>query len=158
MKHALILLGGMLAGCGPGIADFTETIGETQYALTRTDSRSYWIYPREGCNPHCPSISLNVEKVRFNESAIAVRRQVVNTYQCDGDHTASQWLNLYEQYVIILGSNDLMGPMNVAEYQAYAANNPTLLADIDLLDKTELFDGGGEPLSDLGHCANAKPL
>jgi hypothetical protein len=81
----LLLLLTFLTACGPGLSDFTEEIGNTGYLLVRTDSKSYWVYPPDACGPACPGIPLNVDSLRWNERAIAARRQVVNIFMCDED-------------------------------------------------------------------------
>jgi hypothetical protein len=139
------------------MSDYTDRIGTTRYELMRTDSQSHSLHPREECGPRCPSIDRNIDRLRWNESAIAVRRQVVKDYLCDEGFITSQYLNLYQHYVIVLASDKLLGPMSVAEYRAFRAANPTLLEGIELLEDANDFDGRGEPLSSLDHCTNPKP-
>lgn len=76
---------------------------------------------------------------------IAVRRQVVKLYRCDGPMVTSQRLNSYQQYVILLNSNRLVGPMSSAAYLAFVRENPVEMAGIDLLSEKDRIDGNGAP-------------
>jgi hypothetical protein len=33
----------LLAGCSPGMLDYTDRINDTNYNITRTDSQSHWL-------------------------------------------------------------------------------------------------------------------
>ena len=154
----LLISATFLAACGPGVSDFDEEIGSTGYRLVRTDSRSYWVYPPDGCGPTCPGIPRHVDVLRWNEQAIAVRRQVVNDFACDEDALASEYLNRYEQYVIVLKTNTLIGPMDVGQFEQFRRKNARLLDGLDLLDGSSRFDGGGEVLQARGKCTNPKLL
>ncbi len=69
----------------------------------------------------------------------------------------SQYFATYQEYIIILATNKLIGPMTVAQYDDFVAKNSTLLAGINLLEKSDRFDGSGIPLSELGTCTNPRP-
>jgi hypothetical protein len=139
------------------MTDYTDRIGNTQYQFSRTDSRSHSLFPREECGPNCPSIERNIDRIDWNDRAIAVRRQVVDNYQCDEGFMTSLWLNRYEQYVIVLGTNQLFGPMTVAQYQEFERHNAALLEGVQLLDANSQFDGDGARYSTLEHCTNPVP-
>jgi hypothetical protein len=156
--YLLIVSAAFLAACGPGASDFDEEIGGTGYRLVKTDSRSYWVYPPDGCGPTCPGIPRHVDVLRWNERAIAVRRQVVNDFVCDEDALASEYLNRYEQYVIVLKTNTLIGPMDVGQFEQFHTNNAGLLDGIELLDDSSRVDGDGEVLQARGKCTNPKLL
>jgi len=157
MRFAIASLLFLLAGCSPGMLDYTDRIDDTNYNITRTDSQSHWLYPNADCGNGCPSISSDVVKYRSNKSAIAVRRQVVKLYFCDGPMVTSQRLNSYQQYVILLRSNRLVGPMSSAAYLTFVKENPVEMAGIDLLSEKDRIDGNGAPLNSIDHCRNAKP-
>jgi hypothetical protein len=154
----LLVSATFLAACGPGVSDFDEQIGGTGYRLVRTDSKSYWVYPPDGCGPTCPGIPRHVDVLRWNEQAIAVRRQVVNDFACDEDYLTSEYLNRYEQYVIVLKTNTLIGPMDVVQFEQFQRQNARLLEGIDLLADSSRFDGDGEVLQARGECTNPKLL
>jgi hypothetical protein len=86
--------------------------------------------------------------------AIAVRRQVVNDYRCDAGNITSEYLNRYEQYVLRLDKNELIGPMSGAEYQAYTASHSAIMKGIDALTESHSFDGDGQVLNPRGACEN----
>jgi 3-phosphoglycerate kinase len=71
---------------------------------------------------------------------------------------ASEYLNRFEQYVIVLKTNTLVGPMNVFQFEQFRRQNAALLEGIDLLDESSRFDGGGEVLQARGKCTNPKPV
>jgi hypothetical protein len=147
----------LAAACGPGVTDYTERVGNTHYEFSRTGSKSHWLSPRKECGPSCPSIHRNIDRFDWNDQVIAVRRQIVNNFRCDDGSITSLWLNKYEQYVIILATNELVGPMSVAEFQEFQVRNPELLDDIRLLDENSSFDGAGQKLSTLDGCTNPVP-
>lgn len=147
----------LVAGCGPGMLDYTDRIGDTKYDITRTDSKSHRLLPNSDCGKGCPSISRDILAYRSNKFVIAVRRQVVQDYFCEGPAMTSQYLNSYEQYVILLESNKLVGPMNIAVYKAFVKDHPLEMADIDLLSETDQIDGNGTPLNTIHDCKNARP-
>lgn len=148
----------MLVGCGPGCSDYSENIAGGNYTFNRTDSKSHWLFPTDKCGVGCPSIHRNIVRIRTNENVIAMRRQVVEEYECEENYISSKYYNLYEQYVIILNTNELVGPMNIAEYQKFAQENKSILKGIQLLTEENRFNGGGEVLKDLGQCTNAEKI
>lgn len=160
MQRAVYLLISaiFLAACGPGVADFDEEIGRTGYHLVRTDSWSYYVYAPDGCGPACPDIDRKVDRLRWNKHAIAIRRQVVNSYACDEGTLTYEALNRYEQYVIVLETNALIGPMDVRQYEQFRRKNAALLDGIELLNETSKFDGHGEVLAGRGKCTNPQPV
>jgi CubicO group peptidase (beta-lactamase class C family) len=154
MRWSFLISCALLTACGPGVADYTDRIGNTQYDFASTDSNSGWLFPRKECGPACPAIERNVVRFDWNDQAIAVRRQVVNNYRCDEGFTTSLWLNRYEQYVIVLATNQLIGPMTVAQYRQYERRNANLLNGIELLDENSQFDGNGLRYGTLDDCTN----
>jgi hypothetical protein len=82
----------------------------------------------------------------------------VNDFACDEDALASEYLNRYEQYVIVLKTNTLIGPMDVGQFEQFRRKNARLLDGLDLLDGSSRFDGGGEVLQARGKCTNPKLL
>ncbi len=64
-------------------------------------------------------------------------------------------MDRYEQYVILLSSNRLIGPMTVTQYQEFVTFNPELMQGIDdLLEKDDMRNGSGLPLRE---CPPARP-
>jgi hypothetical protein len=153
MRFAVLALAALTTAC-PGLEDYVERIGDTQYNFSRTGANVHWVMPRDECDLSCPVIWPNVVRFDWNDAAIAVRRQVINVYQCDGESRDYERLNRYEQYVILLASNRLVGPMTVAQYREYQNRNAALLDGIALLDEDNMFDGDGKVLSTLKHCVN----
>ena len=54
-RLCIVLISAGLAGCVPEMLDYFDQIGDTNYTLTETDSRSYWIYPTKECGTSCPA-------------------------------------------------------------------------------------------------------
>lgn len=157
VRQAIVFLAISAAACGPGFSDFSDRIGDTKYTYWHNGSKSNSLSPRTECGPKCPSIEENIVRLAWNEHVIAARRQVVNYYHCDEDYVVSQHLNLYEQYVIVLESNDLIGPMSVAQYEDFRRQNPALLDGLELLDENNNFNGNGLRYGDLRGCTNPVP-
>ena len=157
MRIANLVFVVVVSGCGPGVADFEERIGDTPYVFVSTSSTSNSITPRADCSPACPTIEIDVDRFDWNEHAIAARRQVVNHYRCKEGWITSVRLNRFEQYVIILATNELVGPMTVAQYQDYSRQHASLLTGIELLDVNSSFDGGGEKMDKLNDCTDPVP-
>jgi hypothetical protein len=82
----------------------------------------------------------------------------VNDFACDEDYLTSEYLNRYEQYVIVLKTNTLIGPMDVVQFEQFQRQNARLLEGIDLLADSSRFDGDGEVLQARGECTNPKLL
>ncbi len=116
-----IFVGAMLSavvGCGPGIADYDEAVGDTGYRFFRTDSINKAIRPTSRCGQNCPSIGGKIIAYDFNDSVIAALRQTVNYYRCKEGYIPFEITPEIAYWVIDLKGKELLGPIDEAEFSA----------------------------------------
>ena len=140
------------------MADFSEDIGDTQYQLHRTDSRTTWIGPGPTATcPPCAGISSRVLSYEFNEQVIVGMRQIETTYSCAEGHLATETKTDIVFEYIDLNADSSHGPFSSDEFSDIVESNPVLFDSIDFV-ALELFDYPFNPPRGLRECTNPEQV
>ncbi len=106
-----------LAGCGPGIADYSSRIGNTEYYFTHNDSANRYIWRKLVKDGQDVIIDKKVIDFKFDDEYIVAVRQVARSYNCEERTIATELLYQYEYWVIDLNAQSVIGPMDEMHYQ-----------------------------------------
>jgi len=140
-KQKPIILSALLVACSPGMSDFSEDIGDTDYQFNRTSSSSMSISAKQDakCKNNCAHIPSKVIHYLYNNHVIAIKRQVINLYKCKESHVTFEITSNIVFNYILLSENKVFGPYKEIEFEDIMNKNNEIFSGVAY---SELVDNG----------------
>ncbi|MVF14970.1 hypothetical protein FT643_22860 [Ketobacter sp. MCCC 1A13808] len=145
----------LLVGCGPGMSDYSDPIGDTGYVFSRTSPIGKEIWPQDdqNCFSACAGINSIVLGYDFNEFVIAAVRQIRNDFHCDEGHASAQITDeiVFEYIDLVDGTSS--GPVALEKMKTIMISDK--FSNIDYQKLMDSIKHKQRALS-LGQCTNPK--
>ncbi len=123
VKALIILVLVSVAACGHAAE---LRLGNSQYFVVRSDKIHAYIVRRSRSASEQATIAINSSVIGYQvtDTAAAVVRQVVRSYEC-GDRTiATEVLDAFEYWLIDLDRSDTVGPFSWRQFRGLLSERP----------------------------------
>lgn len=151
-----LFVAAMIHGCGPGLTDYEENIGNTGLRYVDVNTLSKMIVRKESEGGMVQIVGPTIISYKEHRGYIAGVRQVVNHYVCDGPSSAVEILDEYEYFVV----DTEFGISIYSEYSEFKKHAEKLAFKSSVINDLELVNHLEDKVIEksLGECVNPMRL